>query len=173
MHARLDEILRHLRRTPTTLRALVGALESAWVEKGYGEDTFSPLDVLGHLIHGEKADWVGRARIIREHGPSRPFDPYDRFAFRAEIPGRTGEDLLDEFERRRLENVATVEGWNLTEDDLALEGTHPDFGTVTLRQLLATWVVHDLAHTSQIAKGLAYRYRDAVGPWRAYLSILP
>lgn len=161
-----------LERTPKTLRAMLAGLSSAWTDATEGPETWSPYVILGHLIHGERADWMERARIILAQGPERRFTPYDRFAQLRESQGKSLAELLDEFARLRAENLATLAGWRLTEVQLALEGEHPDFGPVTLRQLLATWVAHDLGHVAQIARVMAKQYREAVGPWRAYLPVM-
>ncbi|HEX2202682.1 MAG TPA: DinB family protein [Longimicrobium sp.] len=161
-----------LERTPETLRALLSGLPPAWTGATEGPETWSPYDVVGHLVHGERADWIPRARIILAQGPQRRFEPVDRFAQFRESQGKTLEDLLCELEKLRAESLATLAGWNLTEAELGLEGEHPVFGAVTLRQLLSTWVAHDLSHIAQIARVMAKQYRDAVGPWRAYLPVL-
>ncbi|HVZ50029.1 MAG TPA: DinB family protein [Gemmatimonadaceae bacterium] len=168
----LSEGIAVLERTPDTLRALLGGLPDPWTAATEGPDTFSAYDNVGHLIHGECADWIARAKIILAQGSDRRFEPYDRFAQVRESAGKTLGQLLDEFARLRAANLATLGGWNLGERELALEGVHPEFGAVTLRQLLATWVVHDLGHLAQVARVMAKRYREAVGPWRAYLPIL-
>jgi len=161
-----------LRRTPAVLRTLLAGLGPQWTHSNYGEDTFSPFDVLGHLIHGEKTDWMARARIILERGTARPFDRYDRYAQFEASRGRTLDELLDEFERLRTDNLKALADLGLTERQLALRGVHPSLGEVTLTNLLATWVAHDLNHLAQIARCLATQYADAVGPWREYLTIL-
>jgi hypothetical protein len=161
-----------LERTPFTFRALLGGLPDAWTAPNEGPDTFSAFDNVGHLVHGERTDWIPRARIILAQGTNRRFEPYDRFAQYRESEGKTMAELLDEFARLRAENLATLRGWRLTERELALEGEHPEFGPVTLRQLLSTWVAHDLGHVAQTARVLAKQYREAVGPWRAYLPVL-
>ncbi|HYG65038.1 MAG TPA: DinB family protein [Thermoanaerobaculia bacterium] len=161
-----------LERTPHTLRAMLAGLPAAWTDANEGPETWSPYDILGHLIHGERVDWIERAQIILAQGPQRRFSPFDRFAQFRESQGRSLADLLDEFARLRAENLATLAGWSLTEAQLVLEGEHPDFGPVTLRQLLATWVAHDLGHVAQVARVMAKQYREAVGPWRAYLPIM-
>ena len=168
----LHEGIAVLERTPATFRALLDGLPDAWIIANEGPDTFSPFDNVGHLIHGERADWIPRARIILAQGSNRRFEPYDRFAQVRESEGKTLADLLDEFARLRAENITTLRGWKLTAHQLALEGEHPSLGTVTLRQLLATWVAHDLGHVAQTARVMAKRYRDNVGPWRAYLPVL-
>jgi hypothetical protein len=161
-----------LERTPHALRALLAGLPPAWTDATEGPETWSPYVVVGHLIHGERTDWIPRARIILAQGPERRFTPYDRFAQFRESQGKSLADLLDELARLRAENLATLAGWRLTEAQLGLEGEHPDFGPVTLRQLLATWVAHDLGHVAQTARVMAKQYRDAVGPWRAYLPVM-
>lgn len=161
-----------LERTPAVLRVQLAGLPSVWTTATEGPETWSPYDVVGHLIHGERTDWLVRARIILEQGEQRTFAPFDRFAQFADSEGHTLDQLLDTFEMVRVQNLAVVRGWRLSAAQLALEGVHPAFGAVTLRQLLATWVAHDLGHVAQIQRVMAKRYRDAVGPWRAYLSIM-
>lgn len=161
-----------LERTPRTLREMLAGLPAEWTGANEGPETWSPYDVVGHLVHGERADWTTRARIILEQGENRRFEPFDRFAQFRESQGKTLEDLLDEFEQLRAESLETLAGWKVTEDHLALEGEHPAFGPVTLRQLLSTWTAHDLSHIAQIARVMAKQYRDAVGPWRAYLPVM-
>ncbi len=168
----LTHALEVLERTPATFRALLGGLSEAWTAPNEGPETFSAFDNVGHLIHGERTDWIARARIILAQGPDRRFEPYDRFAQKRESQGKSLTELLDEFARLRAENLATLRGWRLGERELALQGEHPEFGPVTLRQLLATWVAHDLGHIAQTARVLAKQYREEVGPWRAYLPVL-
>ena len=172
MEFQLEPAVEILSCTPATLRALLEGLSEPWVLNNEGTDTWSPYDVLGHLIHGEQTDWIPRARIILEHGESRAFDPFDRFAqFEGSI-GRSMRELLDEFAALREANVETLRELNLSKAQLELRGTHPALGTVTLAQLLATWVVHDLDHIGQVARVMSKQYSEAVGPWRAYLGIL-
>lgn len=161
-----------LERTPRTLRVLLEGLPPAWTDATEGPDTWSPYVVVGHLIHGERTDWIPRARILLAQGANRRFTPYDRFAQFRESQGKSLGALLDELARLRAENLATLTGWRLTDAQLALTGEHPEFGAVTLRQLLATWVAHDLGHLVQISRVMAKQYREAVGPWRAYLSVM-
>jgi DinB superfamily len=161
-----------LERTPGTLRALLAGLPPAWTDATEGPDTWSPYDIVGHLVHGERTDWIPRARIILEQGSRRRFEPFDRFAQFRESEGKSLLDLLDEFEQLRAESLATLAAWGPTDAQLALQGEHPAFGAVTLRQLLSTWVAHDLSHVAQIARVMARQYRDAIGPWRAYLPIM-
>jgi len=172
MQFQLTHALAVLERTPATFRALLGGLPEAWTAPSEGPDTFSAFDNVGHLIHGERTDWIPRARIILAQGANRRFEPYDRFAQYRESQGKSVAELLDEFARLRAENLTTLRGWQLSERELALEGEHPELGPVTLRQLLATWVVHDLGYVAQTARVLAKQYREAVGPWRAYLPVL-
>lgn len=159
-----------LRRTPAALRALLGGADGVWVRANEGPDTFSAFDNVGHLIDGEETDWIPRARIILAGGG--PFPPYDRLRHRARNAGRSMDSLLDEFERLRRANVDLLRSWHLTEAQLAMTGEHATFGRVTLRQMLATWVVHDLGHLAQISRVLAKQYRDDVGPWERFLPVL-
>jgi hypothetical protein len=168
----LPEAAAVLARTPATLRALLAGLPEAWLDAHEGADTFSPRDVLGHLIHGEKTDWVPRIKLILSAGEARSFVPFDRFGFRNAIKGASISALLDEFAALRAANLAYLDGLRLTSAQLALTGRHPELGRVTLGQLLATWVVHDLGHVGQAVRVMSKRYGDAVGPWRVYLGIL-
>ena len=161
-----------LERTPATLRALLAGLPPAWTDATEGPDTWSPYIVVGHLIHGERTDWIPRARIILAQGADRRFEPFDREAQFRESRGRPMDELLNEFSLLRMVNLNELFGWELTDRKLALEGEHPELGTVTLRQLLATWVAHDLAHLGQISRVMAKQYKEAVGPWRRYLGVL-
>lgn len=161
-----------LEKTPAVLRALLSGLPDNWTSPNEGPETFSAFDNVGHLIHGERTDWIPRAQIILAQGDNRTFEPYDRFAQHRESAGKTLDQLLGEFEQLRRENIQTLQSWRLADAQLALTGEHPALGTVTLRQLLATWVAHDLGHLGQIARVMAKQYRDEVGPWRAYLPIL-
>ena len=168
----IEQSIEILQRTPTVLRNMLAGLSDGWLHSNYGADTFSPFDVVGHLITGEKTDWMTRTRIILEHGTARPFDKYDRYAQFEDSRGKSIEQLLDEFERLRAANLAALRGLNLTPQLLAKKGMHPALGEVTLEQLLATWVAHDCNHIAQIAKCLATQYEEAVGPWKQYLGIL-
>lgn len=161
-----------LERTPVALRALLAGLPDDWTTATEGPETWSPYDVVGHLIHGERTDWIARAKLILAQGANRRFTPFDRFAQFRESQGKTLVQLLDEFAQLRAGNLAIVDGWKLTDALLALEGEHPELGPVTLRNLLATWVAHDLNHVSQIARVMAKQYREEVGPWRKYLPIM-
>src|SRR5258708_4809373 len=173
----LAEAIAVLTRTPATLNALLRGLPGIWVCGNEGRsneanDTWSAFDIVGHLIVGERTDWMPRARIILKHGEARPFDPFDRFAQVKESQGKSLEQLLDEFARLRKENLAALEALNLQPQDLTRRGSHPELGVVTLAELLATWAVHDLTHVHQLSRVMAHQYRDAVGPWSAYLGVL-
>ena len=172
MNFELSNGLAILERTPATLRAMLSGLPQEWTGASEGPDTWSPYVVVGHLIHGERTDWIPRARIILAQGENRRFTPYDRFAQFRESEGKSLDDLLDEFAALRAANVATLQEWRLDDAMLSLQGEHPAFGAVSLRQLLATWVAHDLGHIVQISRVMAKQYRDAVGPWREYLSVM-
>jgi hypothetical protein len=166
----LDEAIPILERTPTVISALLDDLPETWTRVDEGPGTWSPREVVAHLINGERTDWIPRARIILKQEKYRRFDPFDRF-FDLKTP-RPLKELLEEFESLRGENVATLRGWNLKEKDLALTGVHPEFGDVTMRQLLATWVIHDLSHIAQITRTMTRAYTEAVGPWTAYFRVL-
>jgi hypothetical protein len=168
----MEEGVAILARTPATLDALLRGLPDGWIAAHEGGETWSPFDVIGHLIHGERTDWVPRARIILEHGEARAFTMFDRFAQFAVSEGRTLASLLDEFALVRRENLRELASLGITEADLERRGRHPELGVVTLRQLLATWVAHDLDHVAQVSRVLARQYSDEVGPWRAYLRII-
>jgi hypothetical protein len=161
-----------LARTPATLQTLLANQAEPWIRATEGPDTFSPFDVVGHLIDGEETDWIPRARVILAGGPDPRFTPYDRFRHQSRNAGRTLESLLQEFSQLRLANLDLLRSWKLTARELALPGNHPSLGPVTLEQLLAGWVVHDLGHVAQVVRVMAKQYRDAVGPWVPYLPIL-
>ena len=163
----LAEATAVLTRTPATLNALLRGLSNTWVRGNEGKDTWTAFDIVGHLIVGERTDWLPRARVILENGEARPFDPFDRFAQLKENQDKPLEQLLDDFARLRSENLAALRALNLQPDDLARRGRHPALGVVTLSELLATWAVHDLTHLHQLSRVMAYQYRDAVGPWCA------
>ncbi|MEO8505613.1 MAG: DinB family protein [Acidobacteriota bacterium] len=168
----LPETLDILERTPAVLDALLRGSSPSWHTINEGAETWSAFDVVGHLIHGEETDWIPRARIILDHQDTRPFERFDRFAQFERFAGSSLEQLLDRFAELRRSNLALVRGWQLTDAQLALPGRHPELGAVNLRQLLATWPVHDLNHLGQISRAMAKRYTEDVGPWRVYLSIL-
>jgi hypothetical protein len=168
---KLDDAIAILERTPAALGAMLADLPETWVRATEGEGTWSPYDVIGHLIHGEHTDWIPRARHILA-GETRAFEPFDRMAQFRDCQGKSLSELLTTFAELRRENVAALIGMNLTEADFSRRGLHPELGEVTLGQLLATWVVHDLDHVAQVARTMAKVYKDATGPWSAYLSIL-
>ena len=168
----LEQAIEILSATPGTLQKLLGDLSSDWTTSGGTESEWQPYDVIGHLIQGEETDWIPRARIILEPGVGRTFVPFDRFAQFERSKGKSLVGLLDEFAKLRTENLVILRKWELTPDQLDLRGIHPELGDVTLRQLLATWVVHDLNHIRQIVTSMAQRYSRDVGVWREYLSIL-
>ena len=161
-----------LERTPRAVREMLRDLPAPWAELNEGPGTWTVFDVVGHLIHGEDADWIPRARRILDHGTTQPFDPFDRDAQFEASRGKTLNQLLDEFDTARARSLAELDALQLTPDLLARQGVHPAFGTVTLGQLLATWVTHDLDHIVQISRVLAKGYTEAVGPWRAYLRVV-
>jgi hypothetical protein len=168
----LDECLSVLMRTPRVFDALLGDLPEAWTAATEGEGTWSPYVVIGHLIHAEKADWMPRLDIILKHGPARPFDAFDREAQFRDSDGKPLSALLDEFSSLRRDNLAHLRAMDLGPAQLELEGTHPTLGTVTVRQLLATWTAHDLAHLLQVSRVMAKRYKQDVGPWAEFLSVM-
>jgi hypothetical protein len=161
-----------LSRTPAALESMLRGLPAEWVSANEGGQTWSPFDVLGHLIHGERTDWLRRAWVILHSGEAEAFEPFDRFAQFEASKGQTLEELLATFAELRSANLRALEGLNLAAEDLARKGRHPELGVVTLGQLLATWVAHDLDHIAQVARTLAKQYKEAVGPWAAYLSVL-
>lgn len=172
MEFELAHAIQVLRRTPATLNSLLRELPEPWLVRNEGPDTWSPYDVIGHLIHGEETDWIPRAKIILEHGESRAFDPFDRVAMFEKSERKPIAELLDTFAQLRAENLRELDSLNLTADLLDKRGLHPELGVVTLKQLLSTWVVHDLGHIRQVVRVMSKHYLDAVGPWKAYLSIL-
>jgi hypothetical protein len=171
MQFKIEQAIEMLSQTPATLRAMLGNLTEDWTGGGT-EDNWSPYDIVGHLIHGEKTDWIPRARIILEHGEDRPFTPFDRWAQFENSMGRTLAQLLDEFEQLRRKNIEVLREMDITPDKLALKGMHPELGPVDMEKLLSTWVVHDLNHIRQIVKFMAGKYTQNVGVWKEYLLIL-
>jgi DinB superfamily len=161
-----------LDRTPVLLQSLLADLPDDWVMPNEGPETFSPYDVVGHLIHGEKTDWTVRAKMILEFGNTKTFERYNRFAQYEESKGKPLQQLLDEFAAARTENMIWFKSLNLTEDDLDKKGMHPVLGVVTLRNLLATWVIHDLTHIAQVTRVMAKQYKEEMGPWTEFFRIL-
>ena len=172
MQHNLQHTILLLARTPATLDALLRDLPEEWTMRNEGGNTFNAFDVIGHLIQGERTDWMPRAKRILEYGESRAFDRFDRRAQERESQGKSLPQLLDEFARLRAENLAELRALNVTDRELNRRGLHPELGTVTLSQLLATWAAHDLTHLHQISRIMAHQYREAVGPWTAYLGVM-
>jgi hypothetical protein len=172
MEHNLQQTTSLLARTPSALNALLRDLPETWTMRNEGENTWTVFEVIGHLIHGERADWMPRAKTILEFGESRTFEPFDRLGQRREMQGKSLDQLLDEFARLRSESLTALRGLNLQQADLDRRGQHPALGKVTLSQLLATWAVHDLTHLHQISRIMARQYQDTVGPWSAYLGVL-
>jgi hypothetical protein len=168
----MERSIEVLERTPEVLKALLSGLHEDWTQNNEGPDTFSPFDVVGHLIHGEKTDWRPRINRILEHGQEKAFDPYDRFAQYTESKGKTLAQLLDEFDALRSQNMEWFRSLSLNETDFEKKGMHPVLGNVTLRNLLATWVIHDLTHIAQIARVMAKQYKDEMGPWQQFFRII-
>jgi len=168
----LDHATQVLGRTPATLSALLLGLDDSWLHADEGVGTFSPFEVVGHLLEAERTNWLPRARVIRAVDPGAAFPPFDRYAHRRLHAGRPLQSLLDEFAAARRESLAELASWRLDEAALDATARHPEFGPVTLRQLLSTWVVHDLGHLAQVARVMAKRYREDVGPWERFLPIL-
>jgi hypothetical protein len=172
MDHNLSATIALLTRTPATLDTLLRDLPDAWTHSNEGGSTWTAVDVIGHLIHGERTDWIPRAKLILGSWEARTFEPFDMQGHVREIQGKSLGQLLDEFARTRAESLAALRALNLTEDDLDRRGLHPTLGSVTLANLLATWAAHDMTHLHQISRLMAHQYRDAVGPWREYLGVL-
>lgn len=172
MQHNLQDTISLLARTPAALDALLRGLPETWARQNEGEKTWSAFDIVGHLIHGERTDWMPRAKMILQFGESKAFEPFDRWAQERESQGKSLAQLLDEFAPLRSENLNELRALNLKPEDLARRGRHPALGVVTLSHLLATWAAHDLTHLHQISRVMAHQYRDAVGPWNAYLGVL-
>ena len=168
----LKEALEILERTPTVLTSLLKDLSDSWIYSNEGGESWNPFDIVGHLIHGEKKDWIPRANIILEYGEEKPFEPFDRLAQFKDSEGKTLNDLLEEFAKLRNENIDVLHKLNLDEIDFIKTGIHLEFGNVTLKQLLSTWVVHDLSHIRQISRVMAKQYKNEIGPWRTYLPVI-
>jgi DinB family protein len=168
----LENTIALLERTPAVLNALLRDLPDAWTRRNEGGKTWSAYDVVGHLIHGELTDWMPRTKMILQHGDDRPFEPFDRFAQERNSKGKSLQELLDEFARLRAEKLNELRALNLREEDLGRRGKHPALGPVTLSQLLATWAAHDLTHLHQLSRIMAHQYREAVGPWSAFLGVM-
>lgn len=169
---RFDEAIPVLRRTPNALDALLSGLPDSWIAATEGPQTWNPFDVVGHLIHGERTDWIPRIEHILQHGDAVPFPAFDREAMFGASRGKTLSELLATFASLRAGSLARIQELRLGDADLERRGRHPELGVVTLKQHLATWVAHDLDHLAQIVRVMAKRYTEAVGPWRAFLSVL-
>ena len=172
MEFQIKEAVKILQQTPAALTSLLKNLPEELLFKNEGENSWSPFIILGHFIHGEETDWIPRTKILLQHGESRPFEPFDRFAQFERFKGKNISELLKMFEKLRKKNLEILNGLKLQESQLALKGTHPEFGPVFLRQLLSAWVVHDLNHIYQIVRVVAKQYSDLVGPFKEYLAIL-
>jgi len=172
MEHNLQHTISLLTRTPAVLNALLRNLPETWTLRNEGENTWSAYDIVGHLIHGERTDWMPRVKRVLHSGEARAFDSFDRLAQLRESQDKSLEQLLDEFARLRSENLAELRALNLRPEDLQRRGQHPALGVVTLSQLLATWAAHDLTHLHQISRVMAHQHREAVGPWSAYLGVL-
>jgi len=172
MNFTIEKSIEILERTPGVLRAMLQGVSVDWTSTNEGEETWSVYDIVGHLIHGEKTDWMTRAAIILSENAGKEFTLFDRFAQFEESKGKSLQDLLDEFKILREKNIENLLSKNITANELQEKGIHPAFGEVTLAQLLAAWVVHDLNHISQISRVMAKQYKGAVGPWIKYLKIL-
>ena len=168
----LEHTIAVLSRTPSTMNAMLRDLPEEWIHRNEGDGTFSAFDVIGHLIHGDRTDWIPRARIILEHGDTKPFEKFDRLAQVRESKGKSLPQLLDEFARIRAEKLDELRALNLKPQDFERRGQHPALGIVTLSQLLATWGAHDLTHLHQVSRVMAHQYREAVGPWTRYLGVM-
>lgn len=172
MEHNLPQTTALLARTPAALNALLRDLPETWTLRNEGENTWTAFDVVGHLIHGDRTDWMPRARMILQFGESQTFVPFDRWAQARESEGKSLEQLLDEFTQLRSEDLRDLRALNLRSEDLARRGRHPALGVVTLSELLAAWAVHDLTHLHQLSRIIAHQYREAVGPWNKYLGVL-
>jgi hypothetical protein len=168
----LQDTMALLARTPAAFDALLRDLPDTWTRHNEGEKSWSAFDVVGHLIHADRTDWMPRARIILQFGDTRPFDAFDRLGHVREVDGKSLAQVLDEFARVRADALARLRALNLSTEDLQRRGVHPALGPVTLGELLATWAAHDLTHLHQVSRVMAYQYRDAVGPFRAYLGVM-
>lgn len=172
MPANIQDTIALLTRTPAALDALLRGLPERWTQRNEGDNTWTPYDVVGHLLHGEQTDWIPRARRIMKEGESKPFEPFDRTAQQRESRGKSLGQLLDEFARLRGDNIRELRAMNLKPEDFEKRGMHPSLGSVTLSELLATWAAHDLTHLHQISRIMAHQYRDSVGPWEKYLGVM-
>jgi len=172
MQHNLQNTISLLTRTPAALNALLRDLPETWTFRSEGENTWSAFDIIGHLNHGERTDWMPRVKVVLQFGETQSFEPFDRQGHAREIQSKSLGQLLDEFVRLRSENLTELRALNLRQEDLERRGRHPSLGVVTLSALLATWAAHDLTHLHQISRVMAHQYREAVGPWSVYLGVL-
>ena len=171
MQFELEKAVSILKRTPGVIKAMLHDLDEEWLNSNEGADTWTPVEIIGHLVHGEKTDWIPRTHHILA-GNKQAFEPFDMNGHLKELEGKSFNQLLEEFKSLRQNNILALKEAGITEKTLALTGTHPTLGTVTLRQLLASWVVHDLTHIHQLSRVLAKQYDEAVGPWKAFMGVL-
>ncbi|MEM8896436.1 MAG: DinB family protein [Bacteroidota bacterium] len=169
---KLEKSIALLERTPGTYRELCYGLGHNWTNINEGSDTWSAFDIVGHLIHGEQTDWIPRARIMLSNDGNKELEPFDRFAQKEISKGKTIEELIDQFSVLRKANLDILRSWHLTEEQLDRTAIHPDLGTVTLRQHLSTWTIHDMSHLYQLGRVIVKHYREDLGPWQAYSRIL-
>lgn len=168
----IDKATQILSRTPQVIEALLKGISDDWLMNNEGENTWSAYEIVGHLIHGEMTDWIPRAKIILSNSPNKTFEPFDRFAQQRQGKARAMTDLLEEFKKLRTKNIKELLSFKIDEKTLKKKGIHPELGEVNLKELLSTWVVHDLGHISQISRVMSKQYKDEVGPWKEYLGIL-
>lgn len=172
MQFSIEKSIEILERTPLVIEDLLGGISEEWVKNNEGPQTWSPYDIVGHLIHGEKTDWIPRMEIILSDKKDKTFDPFDRFAQFKISQGQSIVQLLDEFKKLRKQNIEHLRGKKLKEQELEKKGNHPDFGEVTLKQLLAAWVAHDLNHIVQISRVMAKQYKTEIGPWKDFMGVM-
>jgi len=172
MNFKIDKAIEILERTPLTIETLLKGISPEWLKNNEGKNTWSPYEIVGHLIHGEKTDWIPRAMIILSNSENKTFEPFDRFAQMKENQEKTIEELLEEFKQLRNENLEKLVSLQINNSHLTKKGIHPELGEVNLKELLSCWVVHDLGHISQITRVMAKQYKDEVGAWEEYLGIL-
>ncbi len=168
----INKAIEILKRTPLTIERLLDGISEEWLLNNEGEDTWSPYEIVGHLIHGEKTDWIPRTKIILSNLENKTFKPFDRFAQKKESQSKSISELLEEFKKLRTDNVEELRSLNINDTDLSKKGIHPELGEAKLKELLSTWVVHDLGHISQIARVMAKQFKDEVGVWKEYLGVL-
>jgi len=168
----IDKAIEILERTPLAIETLLKGISEEWLKNNEGENTWSPYTIVGHLIHGEKTDWIPRAKIMLSDAQNKTFEPFDRFAQMRENQDKSIDELLAEFKDLRSQNLQELKSLQINNSKLSSKGVHPELGEVSLEELLSTWVVHDLGHISQITRVMAKQYKNEVGAWKAYLGIL-